>query len=115
MVLEYFGPTPFEITFNIINRILSLIALYFFIRLMICLRGTKIEQKPWKVLMIALVVFIIKKLAVSLAQYGILYIPSTLFNVIIVTLFIYALLLETERFKKEEERIISGWWKKLGF
>jgi uncharacterized membrane protein len=49
----------------------------------------------------AMIVFIIKKIVGGLAGTGIIYVPSTLFNVVIISMFIYALLVELDYRKNQ--------------
>lgn len=92
--MSYFGSTPIEIALNLSAQIVGIIAIVLFIRLISTRKGP--DMHSWKILFYALLVFAIKKVVVGLSGTGIIFIPSTLFNVIIITMFIYALFVELE-------------------
>lgn len=89
-----------ETTLDIGAKVLALVALILVILVYRKLRTCIIECRPWKFMFIGLIIFAAKKLSLLLTEYGILYIPSTLFNVIIISFFIYAILVEIDIVKK---------------
>jgi len=96
--MGYFGTDPTEIMFNVLVHIIGVVAFILLLRLINIIDSEK--DKSWRLLFIAFIVFVVKKIIVGLQGTGIIYVPSTLFNVVIVSIFIYALLLEIESRKK---------------
>lgn len=81
-------------------KVLALVALVLVILVYRKLRNCIVECRPWKFMFIGLILFAAKKLSLFLTGYGILYIPSTLFNLIIISFFIYAILVEIDIVEK---------------
>lgn len=86
------------------NLIFALIALYLFLKLL----NTKAKSKqiflmPWKLILIALLIFIIEEIITVLRALGLISIPvhiNGFFELVIISLFIYTLLLQKQYLKQ---------------
>ncbi|MBI4146401.1 hypothetical protein HY489_03630 [Candidatus Woesearchaeota archaeon] len=81
-----------------------LVAVYLFIALFRTpVRDRRVYLMPWKMVFLALCVFILEEVLTVLRQMGVLSIPvhiNGFFEVIIICFFIYAVLLQREHTKK---------------
>lgn len=86
------------------NLVLVIITAYLFIKLFNTpVKNKKVYLKPWKIVFIALFVFIVEEVLTVLRTAGIISIPihiNGFFELIIISLFIYTLLLQKEYNKK---------------
>ncbi|MBW3004294.1 hypothetical protein KY328_01080 [Candidatus Woesearchaeota archaeon] len=85
------------------NLILVVILFYLFLKLFATpAKNKKVYQKPWTLVFVALVIFIIEEVLTILRTAGLVSIPAHVngfFEMGIIILFIYALLLQKERIK----------------
>jgi hypothetical protein len=80
------------------NLVLVLVVLLLFLKLF-SIPNKKIFLLPWKFLFIAVIIYILEELLVVFGYSGIIQIPriwNAFFEFIIITLFIYALLLQRQ-------------------
>lgn len=82
------------------NLVLVIIAAYLFIKLFNTpIKNKKVYLKPWKMIFVALFVFVLEEVLTVLRAAGIISIPihiNGFFELIIISLFIYTLLLQKE-------------------
>jgi len=88
------------------NLVLVVILFYLFLRLFATpAKNKKVYQKPWTLVFVALIIFIIEELFTILRTEGLLNIPAHVngfFELGMITLFIYALLLQKDRIKRKK-------------
>ena len=68
---------------------------------------TKVDNKPWKLLFVAIIIFIIETFATIMGSAGIVVIPRAYFGLLemgIISIFIYTLLLQKEAIKKTTKK-----------
>ena len=86
------------------NLVLVIITIYLFAKLFNTpVKSKKVYLLPWKIIFVALFVFIIEEVLTVLRTAGIISIPMHIngfFELIIISLFIYMLLLQREYNKK---------------
>lgn len=89
------------------NLVLVLVLFYLFLKLFATpvKSRKKVFQKPWILIFVALCIFVIEEILTILRTAGLLNIPAHIngfFELGIIILFIYALLLQKERIKKKK-------------
>lgn len=89
------------------NLLLVVILFYLFLKLFAtpAKNRKKVFQKPWTLIFVALIIFIIEELLTVLRTAGLLNIPAHIngfFELGIIILFIYALLLQKDWIKKKK-------------
>ena len=80
------------------NLVLVIIIIPLFIKLL-SIKTKKVNLKPWTILFAALIVYIVEEILTVLNSTGIISSPrvlTSLFELVIITLFIYMLLLQRE-------------------
>ena len=85
------------------NLVLVMIIIPLFIKLF-KIKNEKINLQPWKILFIALIVYLVEEILTVLNSVGVTNSPRILtpiFELIIITLFIYMLLLQKEIINKK--------------
>lgn len=86
------------------NLVLVIVLFYLFLKLFATTTKNKqVFQKPWVLIFVALIIYIIEELLTILRVQGLLNIPvhiNGFFELGIITLFIYTLLIQKERLKK---------------
>lgn len=88
------------------NLVLVVILFYLFLKLFATpAKNKKVYQKPWTLVFVALIIFIVEELFTILRTEGLLNIPAHVngfFELGIIILFIYALLLQKDRIKRKK-------------
>lgn len=88
------------------NLVLVAVLFYLFLKLFATpARSKKVFQKPWTLIFVALIIYLIEELLTILRTAGLLYIPAHVngfFELGIIILFIYALLLQKEKIKQKK-------------
>ncbi|MBN1644810.1 hypothetical protein JW851_02065 [Candidatus Woesearchaeota archaeon] len=86
------------------NLAFALIALYMFLKLLKTkAKSKKVFLLPWKLILIALLTFMIEEITTVLRVLGLISIPvhiNGFFELVIISLFIYTLLLQKQHLKK---------------
>ncbi len=84
------------------NLILVIIIMHFFIRLL-STRHKKLMLKPWRILFAAVCIYIVEEILTILNSLGVTNTPrifTSVFEFVIITIFIYMLLIQKEISKK---------------
>ena len=85
------------------NLALVIVAVLLFLKLFKTKQKAKVFLFPWKLLFFAVIVFIVEEILTILRSVGIIDIPihiNAFFELVIIAIFIYALLLQQEYIKK---------------
>ncbi len=86
------------------NLVFALIALYMFLKLLKTkAKSKKIFLLPWKLILLALLIFMIEEIITVLRAIGLISIPAHIngfFELVIISLFIYTLLIQKQYLKE---------------
>jgi hypothetical protein len=90
-----------SIVFPYVNLLLVIVVIALFIRMFVREAHAHVYLIPWKLLFAGVIIFVVEQVLTVLRQAGVINIPghgivNGLFEIVIITLFIYMLLLQRE-------------------